>query len=123
MRRPHDVNGCHHLEPALGRLRGRRGSRGRSAGRDAWRPVPDHHARTFTLLFGLPWGIALAATGWLRRGAAVTAGAVVTVSALTALGWSIGHSTEWPSAVPHFLAVAVVAALATALRCAATQAR
>ncbi|MEV4691542.1 hypothetical protein ACFXA2_00225 [Micromonospora chalcea] len=71
---------------------------------------------TFTLLFGLPWGIALAATGWLRRDAAIAAGGLVTVSALTAVGWSIGHSTEWRSVFLHLLAVAVVAALATALR-------
>lgn len=71
---------------------------------------------TFLLLFGLPWGIALAATGWLRRDAAITAGALVIVSALTALGWSIGHSTDWPSVVAHLLAVAALAALLTAQR-------
>ncbi|WP_155370278.1 hypothetical protein [Catellatospora vulcania] len=70
----------------------------------------------YALLFGLPWGIALAATGWLRRDAALTAGALVTVSALTAVGWSIGHSTDWPSVSFHFLTVAVVSTVATALR-------
>ncbi|MEW2444525.1 hypothetical protein [Micromonospora marina] len=71
---------------------------------------------TYTLLFGLPWGIALAATGWLRRDAAIAAGAMVTVSALTAIGWSSVHRTYWHSVFLHFLTIAVVAALATALR-------
>ncbi|GHJ47954.1 hypothetical protein Cs7R123_52960 [Catellatospora sp. TT07R-123] len=70
---------------------------------------------TYGLIFGLPWGIAVAATGWLRRDAAITAGVLVGVSALSVLGWSIGHSTEWTSVLPHFVATALVAALATAL--------
>lgn len=65
---------------------------------------------TQVLLFSLPWGLALAAAGLLRRGAAVTAAGTVAYSALTTIGSGVGHGIDWRLAAVPLALVAVLAA-------------
>ncbi|MEV4410850.1 hypothetical protein [Catellatospora sp. NPDC049609] len=74
---------------------------------------------TYGLLFGLPWGAAVAATGLLRRDAAITAGAMATVGPLAVTGWNaaweLGYGLGWQPYMTLLPAVALVAAATAAL--------
>ncbi len=74
---------------------------------------------TYGLLYSLPWGAAIAATGLLRRDAAITAGVLAVTGPLAVAGWQLswdlyyGHSGR-----PYLLtllAAALLAAAATAV--------
>lgn len=76
---------------------------------------------TIGLLFSLPWGAAVAATGLLRRDAAITAGLVATIAPPAVVAWQLAwhfyYDLGWRPyllALLALLAVAAVAAAATA---------
>ncbi|GAA1639799.1 hypothetical protein ACFQY4_13595 [Catellatospora bangladeshensis] len=74
---------------------------------------------TYGLLFSLPWGLAVAATGLLRRDAAISAGVMATVGPLAVAGWNLAwdvfYGGGWQWYLLPLLAAALLAAVATAL--------
>ncbi|BCJ77055.1 hypothetical protein CS0771_65990 [Catellatospora sp. IY07-71] len=74
---------------------------------------------TYGLLFSLPWGLAVAATGLLRRDAAITAGVMAAAGPLAVAGWNLAwdlhYGVGWRAYLLPLLAVALLAAVATAI--------